>query len=272
MSWHYSQALVVEYLEASSTDGEQFAPLRSSDIPETYCWRDKTTESLSLFQYGMTSDPSMADPGVDLLTWYLGGFLAKTSVLREQCGDARALTATAPVYGGKCCALLGRFALPMFSVKIRRHSEPPASDESSENLPNSGMFADGSLWELTLSDSIIGASDCGFMLPTPTARDWKDTFGMVTERKDGKTRLDRLPMLLFDLVRNAGISTKTNSANTVAQTVNLKGLADVSITGPDYCPELAEWVMGWPVGWTELKPLAMDRFQQWLLLHGKFYT
>jgi hypothetical protein len=272
MSWHYSQALVEEYLGACSMDGGLFAPLKSSDIPEAYCWRDRTTESLNLFQFSMTSNVSMDDPGVDLLTWYREVFLVRTSVLREQCGDARALKVSAPVYGGRCSALLGRFALPMFSVKTRQLCEPQGFQKLSQNLPASGMYADGSLWELMLSDLIIGASDSGSMLPTPTARDWKDTFGMTSERKDGKTRLDRLPMLLFDLVRSAGMSLKIRPGNTAAQTVNMKDMAIITISGPDYCPELAEWVMGWPVGWTELKPLEMDKFQQWLLLHGKFYT
>ena len=272
MSWHFSQALVEEYLEASSMDGERFAPLKSSDIPEAYCWHDRTTESLSLFQFGMTSDPSMGDPGPELLMWYPGAFLAKTSALREQCGDARALGVTGPVYGARCCELLARFALPMFSVKTHLLSEQADLSKLSSSLPASGMHADGSLWELTLSDLVINASGYGSTLPTPTARDWKDTLGMGTERKDGKTRLDRLPMLLFDLVRNAGISSTTNWANTAAQTVNMKGLVNVTISGPDYCPELPEWVMGWPVGWTALSPLETDKFQQWLLSHGKFYT
>lgn len=34
-------------------------------------------------------------------------------------------------------------------------------------------------------------------------------------------------------------------------------------------PNFAEWLMGWPVGWTGLPPLAMDKFQQWLRLHGR---
>lgn len=35
-------------------------------------------------------------------------------------------------------------------------------------------------------------------------------------------------------------------------------------------PLYPEWVMGWPSGWTSLEPLAMDKFQQWLRLHGRF--
>ena len=33
-------------------------------------------------------------------------------------------------------------------------------------------------------------------------------------------------------------------------------------------PSWVEWLMGWPIGWTDLKPLAMDKFQQWLRSHG----
>ena len=35
-------------------------------------------------------------------------------------------------------------------------------------------------------------------------------------------------------------------------------------------PTWVEWLMGWPLGWTDLKPLAMDKFQQWRQMHGRF--
>ena len=35
-------------------------------------------------------------------------------------------------------------------------------------------------------------------------------------------------------------------------------------------PEWVEWLMGWPIGWTALEPLAMDRYQRWLRLHGNY--
>ncbi len=34
-------------------------------------------------------------------------------------------------------------------------------------------------------------------------------------------------------------------------------------------PDWVEWLMGWPSGWTDLSPLAMDRFHEWLRQHGK---
>lgn len=34
-------------------------------------------------------------------------------------------------------------------------------------------------------------------------------------------------------------------------------------------PTWVEWLMGWPMQWTDLQPLATDRFQQWLQSHGR---
>lgn len=33
-------------------------------------------------------------------------------------------------------------------------------------------------------------------------------------------------------------------------------------------PEVHEWLMDWPEGWTDLKPLEMDKWQSWLQRHG----
>ena len=36
------------------------------------------------------------------------------------------------------------------------------------------------------------------------------------------------------------------------------------------CPAFEEWMLGWPVSWTELTPLGMDKFQQWQQQHLEF--
>jgi hypothetical protein len=33
-------------------------------------------------------------------------------------------------------------------------------------------------------------------------------------------------------------------------------------------PMWVEWLMGWPLGWTDLRPLATDKFRQWCASHG----
>ena len=41
-------------------------------------------------------------------------------------------------------------------------------------------------------------------------------------------------------------------------------------TGGALNPTWVEWIMGWPLGWTGLEPLAMDRFRRWLNSHGSY--
>jgi hypothetical protein len=33
-------------------------------------------------------------------------------------------------------------------------------------------------------------------------------------------------------------------------------------------PAWVEWLMGWPVEWTDLRPLETDRFRSWQQQHG----
>jgi DNA (cytosine-5)-methyltransferase 1 len=34
-------------------------------------------------------------------------------------------------------------------------------------------------------------------------------------------------------------------------------------------PTWVEWLMGWPIGWTDCDALATDRFREWLHSHGR---
>jgi hypothetical protein len=36
-------------------------------------------------------------------------------------------------------------------------------------------------------------------------------------------------------------------------------------------PVNQEWMMGWPIGWTDSKPLETGKFQSWLQQHGVSY-
>ena len=69
------------------------------------------------------------------------------------------------------------------------------------------------------------------MFPTPAARDWKD-----------------------------GNHPSERARHTPPLAVHAGGKLN---------PVWVEWLMGWPLGWTDLKPLEMDKFQRWLRLHGK---
>jgi hypothetical protein len=86
-------------------------------------------------------------------------------------------------------------------------------------------------------------------IPTPRARDWKDTPGTapIAVNPDGskRDRTDRVGVWVYQLEKQES------------------GTCDGILN-----PEFSEWLMAWPIGWTDLKPLATDKFQQWLRSHG----
>jgi hypothetical protein len=296
MSWHFSQAAVEAFSAASCSDGERFAPLKSSDMPEAYSWHDKTTESLSLFQFGMTSDPSTADPGPELLMWCQLASHARTSPSAD---EAPVSPESAADYGLKQRELFAKWNPVTSSWKILQPSPAAGSESSSVTWPRWGMMRDGECWELSTPALHTNASGSG-LWPTPNSRDWKDT---------GPSQGNRKSPNLGTAVHARGAATSSTSSpseNTDAQTATQKGLlwptpvsksdsggrigldggarardlirrnhgdqAVSDMTGGKLNPTWVEWLMGWPLGWTDLRPLAMDSVRKWWRSHGKFYT
>lgn len=268
MSWHYSRALVAEFSAAICSDGAPFAPSNMPHIPAAFYWPDKTTEHYRLSRFGMISEPLTGDLGAELLTWYRAAFPAKISASPARCGAAMESRASAAGYGANTCALLTNASRDLFGERIPQPLEPKGSTKLYKPFPSAGIYANGRLSALTIAASRISGNAYGFTLPTPLTRDWKDTPGMGLTRKDGKPRTDRIPMVLFAAVRAAGIEAGQATSGK-PRLISLRGLP-VEIAGKSYYPELPEWLMGWPLGWTDLKPLETDKFRAWRREHGKF--
>jgi hypothetical protein len=97
------------------------------------------------------------------------------------------------------------------------------SGESLGALPVSGMMCSGMLYPLPRLVLAIAGSDSGFWLPTPIARDWKDTPGMAKQAGDRK-RTDTLPRAIYDREKSPPRSGIVN-------------------------PQFSLWLMGYPVDW-----------------------
>ena len=80
MSWLFSQALVEEFSEGISSDGELSALSSGNPIPQAYCAPDRMKGFSRLSRFGMTFAPLTENRGQELLTLYLAGFPARTSV------------------------------------------------------------------------------------------------------------------------------------------------------------------------------------------------
>ena len=225
MSWLYSQVLVEEFLEDTSLDGEQSVQSSGSSTPQAYCAPDKMTGFSRLSRFGMTFKPLTESRGEELLTLYLAAFHAPTFPQQEK---EQELMEKPLECGEKWRGSFTKYDPDTSSWKTHQCSLLGDLDEFSETWPQWGLMRNGECWEQIPLDFPITEPGFGW-LPTPIATDWKG--GCSAIRKDtGKPRTDSIRMY---------IKTKFN------------------ITYPN--PNFLEALMEWQPGWTDLKPLVMDK-------------
>jgi len=282
MSWLFSQALVEEYLGGGRSDGEPSAPSNGNLTQQAYCAHDKMTVFSRLSRFGMTYKPLTADRGEELLTLYRAGFPARTY---QSQGKVQELTEPDQECGPTWRASLAKFDHDSSSWKTVQLSLLGDSELSSVTWPRSGMTAGGQCWELQMSGHRTSATDSGLSgVPTPNAqegsgggtliskikpgrqvhlRDWvktwptpiaSDSRGSSGQQRPGKQ------VQLVDAVKFATpLSRDWRSGKASQATLNKNSRPLSEQIGGSLNPTWVEWLMGWPLGWTDLKPLAMDK-------------
>ena len=299
MAWLISRALIdsyessrsslgqeVESSEESYLAGAQSAPSSSTHTPQAYLSLARMTAFSRLSRYGMTFAPLTDDRGEDVLTWYREASPVRTSQSSSE--TQQVLLAHEAGSGLKWRASSESVNLDLFSSKTRQPSSGEASTALSETLPRWGMFRGGQLLEPTTQVLPTIENDSGWWA-TPAARDWKDTPGMSKKREKGKHRIDMLPRQVYaSLDGSESFTPPTATTKETAldvelifqiagvpapqwKSVNTVRSMESSGQGPKSAllnPAWVEWLMGWPPGWTDFAPLGMDRFRQWLRLHG----
>jgi len=276
MSWLFSRALVEEYLGENFSDGEQSVPLNGNPIPQAYCAPDKMTKFSKLSRFGMMFKPLTDDLGVELLTLYREDFHARTYLLQEK---AQELMEKPLECGEKWQGSFAKYDPSTHSLKTHQCSLFEDSTESCQTLPKWGLMRNGECWEQQMSAHPIKETVFGFMLPTPVASDGttgsvigkNDTFyttstGMPRKVNqngiDGSVGLGRLVQMWPTPVTRDYKDTGTKESMTRQRNKRQSpGLALVvgAETGGKLNPTWTEWLMGWPLEWTELKPLATDK-------------
>jgi hypothetical protein len=233
MSWLYSQVLVAEYSEANSLAGAPSALSSASPTPQAYSSPDRMTAFSRLSRFGMTFAPLTDDHGEAVLTWFLAGFLAKTSARQ---GKERALTEPEADFGARWLESFARWDRATSSWKTPQCSLLADLDVFSETWPRWGMMRAGECSEQSMPVRTTNEKESG-LWRSPCARDWKGTTANTT----------------YDQGR--------------AQYIQLT--EGGSVSGTIYPnPITYEALMGWPLGWTDLKPLETDKFRQWQHSHG----
>lgn len=279
MSFIFSQALVVACSPDKCSDTDASAPSSGNPTPKPCSWHDRTMEVSRLSRYGMTCRPLTADRGAELLTSWLAGFPVRTSALQEKAQES-----TVP---GRACGDTWRGSLAKFDPASSswRTAQPSLlgdSQESSVTWPRSGMTAGGLCWELPMSALRTSGTDFGLsveMWPTPTVCGNYNRKGASATSGDGlATAVAKWPTPTAsqrgdcpsERARNTpGLASAVKWATPTVQDSKNNGAASQmdrnsrplnAQVGGSLNPNWVEWLMGWPVGWTDLKPSGMDRF------------
>lgn len=167
MSWHFSRALVEEYLGGGCSDGAPFAPSNGNPTPRAYCSPDRMTACSRLSRFGMTFAALTDDHGEELLTWYRAGFPARTSAQPERAPES---TASDPACGAKWHESSVRYDRASSSWKTHRSLWDEDLPWSSVTLPKWGSMRAGVCWERATSARSTAASGSG-LWQTPVADD-----------------------------------------------------------------------------------------------------
>lgn len=109
--------------------------------------------------------------------------------------------------------------------------------------------------------------------PTPTSRDWKDSGSSQGNRKSPNlgTIASRFPTpRTKGMCGGSGAFQKMKSLETQGIISSEERRQMTAGNGGQLNPTWVEWLMGWPLEWTALKPLATDKFRQWRQQHSGF--
>ena len=252
MSWLFSQALVAEYSEATSSAGAPSAPLSVMPTPHKFWRNDKTMEPSQLSRFGLTCAVLTEDHGAALLTWFLADSRVRTYQLP---GMATASMVLALDSGVKWRESSARYDLDSSSWKTHLCLWEEDLPWSSVILPKWGTTRSGALFQHPMLERPMSETAYG-LWPTITVCGNHNRPGASKNAGWGLSsavKMWRTPV-------TGGIYGGSNSRRAEKQD-------GTWIDGP-LNPEWVEWLMGWPIGWTELKPLAMDKFREWQQQHS----
>lgn len=282
----YSRERVAESSVGTCSDGGVSARSKKTPTPLAYCSHGKMTVPSNLSRSGMTFAHLTDDLGEELLTSYRAGFPARISALPVRAQES---PVSGVVSGRNSRASLARFDRQSRSWKTHQLSLLEDSGLCSATFSRSGMMLDGELYPLKMPVLHTEESDSG-SLPTPTAQSYGSNQGGSAGRV-GPVRLSLQSMAsrqVWPMPRNnTGPSTDSRHLSldgavrlwptpTVHGNYNRKGVSPRSgdglatAVGGKLNPQFVEWLMGWPIGWTSLDALEMDKFQQWRDSHLKF--
>ena len=237
MSWHYLRELEGESLEDICSGGELLQPLKSKITHAEFYCNGKLMDSYLDSLYGMTFAPLMGNLGEQKSMSSQEVFLVRTSQSEEKAMDLREKD---QVCGERWQGLLAKYDPIMSLWRTPQCSLLEDLEQSLETWSNWGSMLNGVCWEETMPNYLTEENEFGCWLPTMSVS-----------------------------MKNGAASKRYLNSKEYRGSMPMEWIRTSKDCAQYFHPDYAELLMDFPIKWTDLKPLAMDKFQSWRQQHGE---
>lgn len=252
MSWLYSRALVEEYSRDTFSAGARYVLSKSSPTLPTFSSPDRTMASFLSFPSGMTCGVLTDGLGAELLTWFREASRARTSASQER---VQASLDSVRDYGRNLRGSLARYDRDSCTWKTAQCSFLEDSEPSSVTWPRWGTTVAGELYPLPTLVPSTPVSGSG-LWPTPTVN------GNYNRKGASKTSGDGLATAVAKRLYptpSAGNEKWNGTIQEWGGSWNWVRKENPTLARSPLNPNWVEWLMGWPIGWTDLGASEMDK-------------
>ncbi len=308
MSYIFSRALVAEFSPANCSDIAASAPSNTNPTPKPCLWHDKTTEPSRLSRFGMTCATLTDGLGEELLMSYVAASRVRTLAQRETAQEstgsdqdsgekwpASSVMFDRDTSSWKTAHCLWEEDLPWSSVTFPKwgmtrnghvYRHPTAE------RPISGIAS--GLWQTIVADDSVDRKagklnsrgepklSAQVMNPQywPKPNSCKASEDLTLRCSgDGREKPNKLGWAVAQRTWPTATATaskgwsknhnRANSDDRLDYTVERENFQPGQQTPPMRLnPDWVEWLMGWPIGHTDLKPLETGKYREWLRQHS----
>ena len=285
--WVLAHSICLLEQEAESwptfcSDIELLAQSKSKAIPERFCLRGSLTEAYLNSLYGTTLQRSGtttqtheailngSEKGAGNSSFVAGSLsLAKTYQSPETGPD---WTAKGQGYGEKWRGLLAKYSPDTHSLKTAQLSLLEDLTGCCATLPRWGLMLDGELYPQPMLEPFTEENESGYW-PTPTCDSATDMRSRYAQGGMPLTMAVKMwPTPQASDNRDRGNASTPAIKRRIEKGKQVMLSMCVSSENGRLNPDWTEWLMGWPIGHTDLKPLGTGRFREWRRQHSPCFV
>jgi len=256
MSYTYLLAAGEESSAESFSDMNLSVPWKSNHTAAKLCCNGNGTDCCHASQSGMMSEPSTERRGEESPMSCAADSHARTYPQPIQTGTG-SMESEADS-GKKWHGSFARFDLATSSWRTHQCSLFGGWEAYSETWPEWGIMRHGASWAVKKSGASNNAKESGYW-PAMTCNGWRSEGSIKQLRK------------LVEM----GVTTEAEAQAMSGGSLRPERMEAwerpcEAAAGGRMNPAWGEWLMGWPIGWTDRMPLATDKFRLWLQKHGEY--